>query len=291
MMTTIRRRIRGDRSERAVLAVINDMHINSRVALCPPLVSLSADGGFYIPSKAQEWIYQNWLLYWSDVYSLVDSLKAELWVVMVGDLLEGYHHNSWQVNSPDAADQKQQALELLTPIADKADYLFVVRGTEAHAGRMASHEETLARALGAIPDDEIGSYTWWHLMLNVAGVTADFAHKPDTAGFRPWTGRAAAARQSAIMVARYAETGDPPPDICVFAHYHMDADSGIGSRPRVFYNLGWQLKTAFIHGIGAAAKITPVGGLIFVCEDGEYDPKLRRYYAERGERWDKTQLK
>ena len=52
-------------------------------------------------------------------------------------------------------DQCKVTLALLEPEAAKAEGgLYMVRGTEAHVGISAQTEEAMARALGAVPNDD-----------------------------------------------------------------------------------------------------------------------------------------
>ena len=250
----------------------------------PPQVQLD-DGGTYIPSKPQRWINQCWSDYWQHVYKRVKEHRAKLYFVVNGECVEGVHHGTQQIVTPNKKIQRAAVIEMLDPIVQRADRFFVVRGTEAHSGKSASDDEAIAADLGAERGEETGAYSWWHLELEASGVHFSFDHHATTYGWRPWTEKAAAARQSAIVLSECAEQDRPIPQVCVYSHAHYFADSGMGTRPRVFYTPGWQLQTAYAHRRGGGHRVKPIGGLLFVCRDGKFEPELVSFRPKRRQPW------
>ena len=53
-------------NERTVVAIAGDLHVNSTVAVCPPVVMLD-DGGEYRASKPQRWLWREWVKFWGAV--------------------------------------------------------------------------------------------------------------------------------------------------------------------------------------------------------------------------------
>src|SRR3954466_7091952 len=89
-----------------LIVVTSDQHCGSSVALCPPKIELD-DGGEYVASRAQQWLWQNWLDFWQRVERVRDREKAKLYQVWNGDLTEGSHHGSTQILSGNSSVQSQ----------------------------------------------------------------------------------------------------------------------------------------------------------------------------------------
>lgn len=255
-------------SDTAILVVISDLHLNSTVALCPPAVALD-DGGTYRPSKIQRQLWRWWLDSWEQVKATVEREKAELYVVVNGDVVEGYHHRWTQLISSNPADQERMAITVLDPVAQMADHLFFVRGTQAHAGRSAHWEETLADDLGAESDTETGTASWWHLKFKLGGVKFSIAHHRPIAKL-PWTMGGPANRLAAHIVYKYAKRGWKRPDVVVRSHGHKIDDSSKTHPVKVICAPAWQSSTEFINKIDPDS-FADVGSLLFVCRDGRYD--------------------
>lgn len=254
-----------------VVAVVSDLQIGSTVALCPPEVELD-DGGTYMPSKPQRWFLQCWNDYWRVVHNEVEKNNAGLWVIINGECCEGDHHGTAQIFSRNMADQRRAAIELIDPVAQRADKLFIVRGTEAHSGKSANQDEEIAKDLDAVKNEKRDTWSWWSLKLAASGVRFFFAHHPRTAGWLPHTEDSAASRMSTMIATRWLKAGRALPDVAVFGHVHYFADSGKAHRPRVIYMPGWQIATSYVHRLGSSYEydLKPVGGVYFVCRDGNY---------------------
>jgi len=257
----------------AVVAIVGDLHINSTVGLCPSRVQLD-DGGTYHPSKAQWWILRCWDDYWQHVAAIE---RSALYVVVNGDLVEGLHHRATQLVTHNEETQLDMALQLLEPVARLADYLFVVRGTEAHTGPSAQWEEHLADDLSAVRDKVGLTASWWYLPLEVEGVTFDIQHHPQRRSMLLSTRDVAASREADGVWQAYHEIDRRPPDVVVRSHAHYWAK---GWSREVFCCIcpPWQVSTAYGNRLGVNRRVEPVGGLIFLCSDG-------RCTWPEGQRW------
>lgn len=252
-----------------IVAVVSDMHSGSVVGLCPPRFTLD-DGGDYVASKAQRWLWRNWLDYWQRIANLKADTSLPVVAIFNGDAHDGpAHHNTPQTISRNENDQLRIAVEVVQPALEVADKVFVIRGTESHVGANAWREEALANDIGAEPSPE-GTASWWHLYAEFGGVTFDCQHHPESGSMRPWTAGGEVNRIAAILMYEYASTGDKPPQIAIRSHRHSFRDSGTTHPIRVFQTPPWQLATAFVKTrVAAAGKINAVGGLWFVCKRGE----------------------
>ena len=264
-----------------------DTHIGSTTALCPPVVSLD-DGGEYRASQAQLWMWQCWNEFWEARWKSKKEKRARLYLVINGDVFDGVHHGTRQLWSWNSADWYRAADTVFEKPLNMADRVFVVRGTEIHAGQSASHEEGWASQIGKVlaPSDKQNKVaTWWHLDMLAAGVLFDICHH-GSLGRLAWTQGNILNRLGNELVLEALRMGRRPPDVAVRAHNHMFDTSGKGCPVKVVAAPAWQLATAYVHKV-APNRLASIGGLEFVCRDGEtwmedviFKPAARKPWRE-----------
>lgn len=270
----------------SIVVVTGDTHVNSMAGLCPPFVTRD-DGSEHRPSKSQRAVWRKWLETWEYIDQLrTRRLKKNLplYVVLAGDLVDKNSHDGTSLIAHMRTTITEMAVEVFAPVAQMADHLFVVRGTEAHVGPRAELEEWLADDLGAEPDPETGRASWWHLPLEVEGVRFDIAHHPATAAARPWTWPAAAARHSAIIRFEYLEQGEPVPDVALRFHRHHYQPGPPWPKPFFCYGPSWSLTGPYARRVGAGALPNRIGLLVFVVDDGHFQFDDRCIYKFKGPR-------
>jgi hypothetical protein len=271
----------ADDEQPVVVAITSDQHINSTVGLCPPAVTLD-DGGTYRASKAQRVVWSAWIEFWNDiVFPAADEHGAKLYAVFNGDLCDKNVHSGAQLISRDDADVVRMTVDVLTHeranVMERADAVFVVRGTEAHTGEKAALEELIAADVGAEPDKQAGTASWYWLKLEAGGVLFDIAHHPCTSSRRAHTRSGAAERQAAETVMQYVRRNERPPQVVVRSHVHGFAKGG--ELALGVFTPPWMMAGAFGHRIGKSGAIEPVGGVMFVCRGGRYE------WDDRGHLW------
>ncbi|HEX6940223.1 MAG TPA: hypothetical protein VF158_12485 [Longimicrobiales bacterium] len=272
------------RSDTVVLAVVSDLHAGSTVGLCPDGGIDLDDGGRYEPSTAQRWLWQCWREYWDAVARAREDAKGLLYVVLNGDLVDGAHHGTTQIVSGNMDVQGAVARACLeVPRALEPDRWFVVRGTEAHVGPSAQSEEGLARHLGAEPDANTGTRSWWHLRMDVLGHRLDFAHHGRT-GYRSWTRWNATQLLAADIALTHLQDGERPPDLAVRSHFHRYADSYDAQPVRVIQTPAFQLATAYVHR-RAPESLADIGGIIVTLRTGHMDVRPVLYKPRRSTVW------
>src|SRR5690606_32173779 len=84
-----------------MIATLADVHAGSAVAVCPREPIELDDGGFYMPSKLQKWLYGLWEFGWGDFYPrMLDRYKPDSQMLILnGDMVDGFHHSTPQVVS------------------------------------------------------------------------------------------------------------------------------------------------------------------------------------------------
>lgn len=274
------------KGKRAIAAVVGDLHTNSTVALGAKTFTLD-DGGTRAASPAQLFIYDTWVDYWDKVWKQKKKRGWPLYVIFNGELADDNYHHTTQMISKNPADQMRHAMKVLERPLDMADYVFVIRGTEAHTGPSAWMDEKIAQDIkGAIGplDGEIKS--WWHWRGTIGGVRFDITHHPGTGHRVPWTKGGDANRLAAALIYRYVEynsymekQGTPEykqemPHIAIRGHNHRPSDSGTNHVIRGIIQPSWQLSSSFGYRLGG--DWLPIGSNYFLCREGEVS--VRQHY-------------
>lgn len=264
-------------------ACVSDTHCGSTLGLCPPEGVALDDGGRYMPSRAQVALWEAWVDYWSRVGEAREK-RQPLICVVNGDAVEGLHHRSAQSVSQNlAATQHAIAVGTFRPmLALKPSAVIFIRGTEAHVGSSAEHEERLAEDLGA-EETESGQFSHWHFQADAGGVLLDFAHH-GAVGRMPHTRTNPLGALAMRITNASAKTRSRIPEIAVRSHMHQWGDTGDNYPVRVIQLAGWQLSTAFVHKV-AAGSLPEIGGLIIRCANGEADVQKVKYPWKRAEPW------
>lgn len=173
----------------------------------------------------------------------------------------------------------------------KPDYTFCTIGTQVHVGTLGEIESNFCLAFPELNIQKCGnSFLWQDVRFEVGGVGFDIAHHAP-AGRLSRTRPQAAMRYAAELVDEYgtllrAFPGEKMPHVAVRAHNHYRADSGDNYAIRVIYCPSWQAMTYYARR-AVHQKVNTIGGLIFICEAGEYDVKKVYLPLKRDERWKK----
>lgn len=228
------------------LVVVSDLHCGCRVGLCPPEPIELDDGGEYHASKFQQKVWAWWTEFWEEwVPHITQGEPYD--VVINGDTLEGEHHGSHTYISANEEDQKKIARKIVQPIRDKAERLYMIRGTEAHDGKSGANAETLAREMGTVRDPESGQFARWELCKRVGGAIAHLTHHISVSS-SPYTKTTALVREWVTITERRATRGVPIFDFIVRAHRHR-YDAVPMRTPHAYGGAiglpGWQGKTPF----------------------------------------------
>lgn len=249
-----------------IVAIVGDLHVNSTVALCPPSFQLD-DGGKYVASKQQRWIWNHWVDYWKSIKQYKET--HHIYVVLNGELADDLTHRTTQLITKNDADIVDIAVQALAPCIDVADSIFVTRGSEAHSGASGAIDEIIANEIGAVETDFGYSQQLFRATIN--GVTLHIAHHPGMGHMRMWTRGGDANRLAAQIFMRYAEMRLTPPDLAIFGHNHKPVDSFDNFPTRAIILPSWQLTNAFGHRIGGGWL--PVGGAYVILDGDGYTVK------------------
>jgi hypothetical protein len=261
-----------------IVSVSSDHHAGSTVGLCPNRIVLD-DGDARLNSKAQRWLWRNWLFYVSKVKARAEEHDTKYIAVLDGDVIEGNHHHTAQVITQNETTQMRIAGKVLSPLLQDADQAYFLRGTPAHVGQQARLEEKVADDwTNTVKHGE--NSTRWHLSLDVNGTIFDIAHK-GAIGRLAWTKPNSVNKIAASVILNSHEHGTKCAHVVMRAHFHQYVDTGNNFRNiRVISLPGWQLITGYVNTMSPGA-IPDIGGLIFTCwPDKTYDLEVVRFFPK-----------
>jgi hypothetical protein len=235
------------------VVVVGDLHCGSTVGLLPPgFVTL--EGQEVRQSALQAWTWARWVEFGDWARGVVGDEPYAL--VVLGDATEGIHHGGRQTISPEPADHVRAAEMALTPLADGADPVIVVTGTECHTG---STEHGLAMALGAVPDPNTGRPAWDRAMVTVNGCLVCMTHHIGTTS-RVWLQGTRMSVYLANLQMECMRAGHPVPRMLVCGHCHVfNVFEAHGAMSVTIPS--WQSLTRFGHKAVPTA-VPVVGGVV-----------------------------
>lgn len=245
-----------------LLLNVSDLHCGGTTALCPPEVPLDT-GGTYRPSRAQAWLWEQWCEFTEWALSYIDGRPFVL--LVNGDLIEGVHHVTTEIVSPEIAVHTWIATKCLERLAAAATDRIFVRGTPVHTGY--STESAIGSMLGSRPDPEFGMdganrHAWPRARFQVHGGSCRASHHISTTK-RPWLEASALGIEFEAEHTAAAKGGRKPPVLMTRAHRHrfgcLIKGNGVFA-----VTPAWQFPTGFVHKvIPADAEQTEVGGILF----------------------------
>ena len=275
---------------RAILVCISDIHVGSKLGLCPPEATIDLGGG-YTPNPWQKWSWEVWNKAWDWVDEYIATAEKESKNIykhfaLVGDAVDiDIHGRSGQIWARSQYIVKNCTCEILEPIAKKFDTVQFIKGTEAHNGLNNDTEDMIAEDFdNNIPDPETGEPAWWSSDIELGGVKFNLSHH-GRMGQKPWTKKnPIESLRGEIIMHRFGAYEDFP-DVVVRGHFHQFQHTDPKQRLCVVQLPGWQLKTAFVNRVDPADTRSQVGLVLFDCQGGSFKMYGKAYTQPRGETW------
>ena len=265
-----------------LVIAIGDLHTASVTGLCPKKVKLDS-GGYYYANQFQLYMLEYWRDMWEQLRKKAKTLDVPVVTVIVGDTLDANKYSKNDAFTHNPNNMADAAVKLLKTARKVSSHIFVLRGTPAHEMEEAWLAEYVARQIKAVKAAS-NCWSWWHLPLEVSGVTFDIKHHPESSDLRWWTAGGGMIRVAATVIFDYVDSGDKPPDIAIRGHRHQWRDSGTNLPTRAFTVPAWQGPTDFVHRIGAGGTRIPKFGCIwFLCDSGDYEWGRIIFQPERPE--------
>lgn len=248
------------------LVVVSDLHIGCKLGLCHPDGAEMDEGGQYAPSQVQRIVYTYWDEFWGKW--VPDQVQGQDFDVLVnGDAINGTPHQAVSNWTNNREFQRRHAEKILGPVAERARRFFMVRGTEAHVGKSAQEEETLATNLKAVAND-VGQRARYEAWIRVGGSRGGLVHAMHHIGTTGSSHYESTAVMKELNEA-YVEAGrwgDEAPRVVVRSHRHRNLQVRIPSKDGAAISCvtaGWQLKTPFTYRVAGGRQAQPqIGGVL-----------------------------
>jgi hypothetical protein len=218
------------------IVTIGDLHTGSAYAPFPKGFTNSW-GSVVQLNVGQRYLLRCWRDFISRIPARFDAL------LLLGDLIHGQNRkeSAAELCEVDPEWQQRAALELLSPIAERAKEVYGVRGSGYHVGETGRWEEQLVRQLGALPD-KYARYARSWLHLDFDGVLLDVAHRQSGA----MVNRAMPLeREGRYALMRSQADGQPAPDLVIRAHTHQYRWIDIDGQPLALGTPAWKMPSAY----------------------------------------------
>jgi len=199
-----------------VLVCVSDTHVGSSFGLLHPGFE-THEGNPVGQNELQKWLWSAW----EDCWKWADQVigKDEWSLVINGDAVDGNHHHTKEIWSPDEGDHLQAAAEILTDAASGASSVYITEGTESHTKGM---EHALARILKnngvkVVTNGKRGA--WDSLHLKVSDSLCEFDHHMPTS-MRSYLEASALSITLGDIRNQRARSGAESPRVIVRSHRH-----------------------------------------------------------------------
>lgn len=195
--------------------ILSDTHIGSTIGLWPRVYTASS-GHQIMQNNFQAWLWDCW----EDMISRVRQATKDDKLVLVfnGDIVEGNHHRTTEIMTAETDDQVGCAIEVFKDLQEvlKPASQYFIRGTECHSKNI---ESVVGGIVGAVKNQETGTYSFDHLLLDVNGIYCSFAHHTSCTS-RPYLEASAHSIALGVAIMEAARNGDPIPSVIARAHRH-----------------------------------------------------------------------
>ena len=224
----------------SLLLFVGDTHCGGITALAPAARCDTED---------QVWLLAQWQA--MVARALAEAKGRPFNLMLGGDLIDGIHHGgrgSWGTRK----QQRDAAIELLLPLANKASAIYGILGTDTHAGDESEDDKEVAQQLGA----KTARHVW---KLDVGGRRLFWTHHLTTVARDPTiedNGMLATARRHYEWSLR----GGVKPDLLIGHHNHFSPDPVTRHGITVAVCPCWQMQNGYGAKIGP--ERTPAIGVL-----------------------------
>jgi len=232
-----------------LLVLISDIHGGSTQSLLPPGFE-NHEGNPIGQNAVQRWLWSCWLA----AQKFADEVTGDdpFALLINGDAVEGNHHRTTQVISPEIGDHIRCAEQVLEHFTKRAARTFVVRGTECHTG---DAEKAIGKALGAERHPATGAHAADAWDLEIMGVRINARHHC-SATSRRWLESGEYSRFLINEQAEAIRNGERPPEICIRSHRHRGGHFLDGGG-LALVTPAWQALTRHAHKVVPSARTQP----------------------------------
>lgn len=266
------------------MPIIIDVHIDSLHVGHKTGLYYNGDDYDHKPSKSQRWLWKCWEKMWREVEILKKKHKAKLHISILGEAGDiDWRNRSGQFWSKNYKTVRNNAIKVLEPYIDMADWVHFFRGTEAHVGDEGTVDELIAENFVNIVKTEDGRSAHAHATYTLNNVLFDVAHHGKNRSKWAEENMLTALRNEIVL--DRAKEGQPIPDVISRGHMHWSGETSVHKSPLAVQVPSFQLPYEFIFRIDPVVKTPHVGAAIFICEKGKFDYLPIVYKPERTKAW------
>lgn len=196
------------------LLVVSDLHCGSTIGLMPYRHERRVAKTVIEGNPVQRWYWDQWQEL-ADVWLPDVAQGVPYAIVYNGDLIDGNHHKTKEIVSPDELDHSDIAIRCCEYLGKGASASIVVEGTECHT---KESEHNIAKALKAV--GPLGGVGAWPRFDAIVGKHRVIAQHHISTSIRPWTeatGLGVALSNEQIEACR---AGERMPTVLCSAHRH-----------------------------------------------------------------------
>lgn len=196
------------------LVILSDLHCGGSTGLWPK--GFKTHEGFEVGQNGfQEWLWECWEDLEGWIKKKTGGKPYEL--LLNGDLIEGVHHRTIEIMTPDPSDMVNAAIQVLGPLSDRATRTYLTTGTSCHVGNT---EAWIGREIGAVKDPDTGHHVFPRLELEYGDHLVAASHHISTTG-RPYLEASALSMALGSEIQERARTGKRTPTILIKGHRHV----------------------------------------------------------------------
>lgn len=248
-----------------IAVFFSDLHVGSTAGLLQPDFT-THEGYKVVLNSVQEWLWGCWQDCWKWAHEVIGK---DPWIAVVnGDLIDGNHHDTREIWSPDDADHGMACSELLRDTLKGSSAVYVTEGTNVH---VQNSEHGIAASLAHdLPVRKPGGKlaAWPELRLSIAGSYCEIDHHMPTT-MRSYLEASQLSITLGDIRNQRAREGGRIPKLIVRSHRHRFGlyEDGYGMMLAL---PGWQASGRFLRRV--APGIVPQVGLCIAdwrhVEDG-----------------------
>jgi hypothetical protein len=243
------------KSETKILVAFGDLHCGSVSGLLKPGFVTHEENEIKL-NPFQEWLWSSWL----DCQDWLKTIVGkDPWACVVnGDLIDGNHHRTREIWSPDESDHAGAAVEVLEDFLEDAAEVYLTEGTNVHVNNI---EHAIARSLsnkGIAVKMPKGKQAWPELRLEVSGTLCEVDHHMPTT-MRSYLEAGPLSITLGDIRNQRARVGAPIPKVIIRSHRHRFGlyEDGYGM---VVALPAWQGATRFTRRV--VPGIVPQAGIV-----------------------------
>lgn len=268
---------------KTAIIISSDHHIGSTLGLCPPRVELD-DGGTYLPSDVQRWLWAGWIEFIEWARELSKGYKPV--AIFNGDLGElASKHKTYQIITRNKATILGAVDDAIDPLMKWVDAAYFIRGTPAHVGSSSWLEEQIAGNYDNTVYQSKSIHSHYQMRRDFDGVRVAAGHHA-TMGALPWTEKDAANKVAYRAMSDYAlKMHQKIPHLVIRSHNHRWADSFDNYETRAVCTACWCAGTEYVMRLGKYDGEADIGGVVVLCDGGKFEVEKFRHKPRKVNVW------